>query len=292
MTAARTPDFFIVGAPKSGTTSLYSHLLQHPDILMPGTKEPHFFYNERNPTEPVLGEKDLSQYLRLFRKFPENALAGEASTSYLYSPTAAYEIRSLRREAKIMMILRNPVERAYSQYWNETRDGRESLTFEQALEAEPERVRQRLWLGLYYTGCGRYAEQLRRYLKAFEREAVRVYLFEDLTRDTEEVCRDAFDFLGVDHRQPVEATTVYNPGGSPTSKLVSQLLNAEKVKNPVARAMPRTWKRTVGEWLRTNNTKPAPEMAPETRDKLIEVFREDILRLEDLIERDLSGWLT
>ncbi len=292
MSAARVPDFFIVGAPKSGTTSLYSYLLQHPHVFMPETKEPHFFYNRRNPSEPVLGEKDLSEYLRLFREISENVLAGEASTSYLYSPTAASEIKSLRRDANIMMVLRNPVERAYSQYWNQVRDGGESLTFEAALEAEPERVRQRWWVGFYYAGCGRYAEQLRRYLETFEREAVRVYLFEDLTRNAEAVCRDAFAFLGVDHHQPVETTKVYNPGGSPKSKLVSQLLSAEKVKGPVVRLMPPTWKRNVGAWLRVKTTKSVPEMAPETRYKLKEVFREEILRLEDMIERDLQGWLT
>ena len=191
---SRNPDFFIVGAPKAGTSSLYNYLLQHPSVFLSEPKEPHFFHNRRSPGSPVLGEKDLEEYLRLFEGVPDDVRAGEASTSYLYSANAAWEIKNVFPDAKIMMILRNPVDRAYSQYWNHVRDGNEQLSFEKALRDEPERIKNRRWCGSYYVAGGRYAEQVARYLEVFGRDAVKVYLFEELQRTLSVSVRTLFRF--------------------------------------------------------------------------------------------------
>lgn len=286
---ARKPDFFIVGAPKSGTTSLYSYLTQHPGVFMPVNKEPHFFYNRRSPGSPVLKEKDLGGYLSLFEGIPDDIRVGEASTSYLWSANAAREIKELQPRAKIAMVLRNPVDRAYSQYWNHVRDCREHLGFEEALEAEEKRIRQGKWHAFYYVECGRYTRQVLRYLYAFGRESVRVYLFEDIIRDTEGLCRDMFSFVGVDPTFPIKVEKVYNRGGPPKSRLVSRLLSS-RIKKPIGRALPVCWKRGLGEWLRERNRKEVPPMDALTRAGLQRRLREDILSLEELIGRDLSHW--
>ena len=286
----RTPDFFIIGAAKSGTSSLYNYLIQHPAVFMPQVKEPHFFYNERSPGSPVLQEKDLAGYLQLFEGVPNEVRAGEASTSYLYLENAAREMQRLRRDAKILAVLRNPVDRAYSQYWNQVRDGREPLSFEAALDAEEERKRKNWWYGYMYAGTGYYAGQIARYVEAFGRDNVQVHLFEELHRDAAEVCRKAFSFLEVDPAQEIEATKVHNRSGPMRSRLLSGLLNAQSITEPAGKVLPPAWKHSVGEWLRNVNRRPVPEMNPETRERLLGVFAEDVRRLESLIGRDLSRW--
>lgn len=136
-TESRKPDFFIVGAPKAGTTSIYSYLVQHPEIFMPARKEPYFFGQWRRNSE-----EDLRDYLRLFRGVPESKVAGEASTTYLYLQSAAEEIKAFRPDAKIIIMLRNPVDRAYSQYWHHVRLGWVEASFEEELEAEEARLRE------------------------------------------------------------------------------------------------------------------------------------------------------
>lgn len=289
---SRKPDFFIVGAAKSGTSSLHNYLVQHPGVSMSEPKEPHFFYNRESPGSPALGKKDLDEYLKLFEDIPEDVRAGEASTSYLYAANAPREIQQFREGAKIIMVLRNPVDRAYSQYWNQVRDGVEPLSFEEALDAEPERIRRSWWHGFYYMDTGRYADQVARYLETFGRGSVRDYLFEDVTRDAQGVCRDIFSFLGVDDGHKIDSGKAFNPSGPPRSGLLSKMLAAEKIKEPVKKLVPGEWVRPFGEWLREKNRKPTPEMKPETRTRLQESFEPDILRLQVMIGRDLGHWLS
>lgn len=288
---SRRPDFFIVGAPKAGTSSLYNYLSQHPNIFLSEPKEPHFFHNRRSPGSPVLGEKNLEEYLRLFEGVPDNVRAGEASTSYLYSANAAREIREVSPDAKIMMILRNPVDRAYSHYWNHVRDGNEHLSFEQALWDEEERIKNRRWCGSYYVAGGRYAEQVARYLDVFGRDAVKVYLFEDLKRDARGVCWEAFTFLGINPDIPVDTREAYNRSGPPRSALLSALSYRLSKNELFAKALPVTLRHAAKEWLLKRNVRPAPTMDPKIRIRLQDTYREDILRLEALIGRDLKHWL-
>jgi hypothetical protein len=292
---SRKPDFFIVGAAKSGTTSLYSYLIQHPTIFMPELKEPHFF----GEWHPATGVKNLEEYLNLFARVPEEIRAGEATTAYLYSSSGAQEIKRFQPIAKIIMILRNPVDRAYSNYWEqregkywESREPVETLSFEEALEAEPERIQQGWGYAFHYVACGHYAEQVARYLDVFGYDAVRVYLFEDLVVDAEAVCRDVFSFLEVDPNYPIKVAKAYNPSGPSRSALLSKLIYERlSIKVPVKKVLPITIRRSVKEWLRAKNVGSIPKMNPETRSRLQGVFRNDILRLEKLIGRDLSNWL-
>lgn len=289
----RKPDFFIVGAAKSGTSSLYNYLIQHRSIFMPKTKEPHFFGSGRSLTEGYA----LEEYTRLFETIPEDIRVGEASTSYLYLASAAQEIKRFRPDAKIVMVLRNPVDRAYSQYWNHVRDGRESLSFEEALKAEPERIRHgyRFYRDLpssHYLEAGRYSEQVERYFKLFGRESIRVYLFEDLLRDAHGVCCSAFSFLDVDPSWPITVGRIYNSSGPPRSTLLSKLIYRPTfVKEALKGMFPTPWMRNAKEWVAGINTRSIPEMNPETRTALKQHFREDIICLEETIKRDMRQWL-
>ena len=286
----KKPDFFVVGAAKSGTSSLFNYLAQHPSIFAPEIKEPHFFYNERCAGAPVLGEKDLGEYLRLYAGSPSGTRVGDASTSYLYAANAPREIRRLQDDARIIVILRDPTERAYSQYWNRVRDGNENLSFEEALRVEAERKRDNWWHGFLYVETGHYTKQLSRYFDVFGRDNVQVHLFEDLHLNAGEVCRKVFSFLGVDPTHEIEANRVYNRSGPVRSRLLVKLLNARSIKETAAKVLPVTWKRSVGEGLRNANRKPVPTMNSKTEKELRKVFEEDTLALERMIGRDLSEW--
>ena len=174
----KIPEFFLVGAAKSGTSSLYMYLTQHPRVFVPPIKEPHFFSDFHHP---ALAHIDtLDKYLALFDDCPENALAGDASTSYLYSRGAPRRIQALQPRARIMAILRNPIDRAYSFYWHNRRDFHEPLSFEDALEAEPGRIEERAGFASHYVRSGMYHDQVRNYIDTFGRDRVRVWLTEDL----------------------------------------------------------------------------------------------------------------
>src|SRR5215203_3559900 len=168
------PNFLIIGAMKSGTTALYYYLEQHPEIYMSPVKEPNFFSSQgqQNAVDAVT---NIGAYQHLFKGASDEKAIGEASHSYLYEPGAATAIRRYIPEAKLIAILRNPIERAYSHFLHMVRSGTEPLDdFTQALQ-EKEAVgvhKERTFQD--YIGRGLYYEQLRRYFGTFPREQVKV----------------------------------------------------------------------------------------------------------------------
>ena len=191
------PNFLIIGAMKSGTTALYYYLEQHPDIYMSPVKEPNFFSSQEqeNAADAVT---HIGTYQHLFRGGSGKKAIGEASHSYLYEPGAAAEIRRYIPEARLIAILRNPIDRAYSHFLHMVQTGTEPLDdFEQALREEEVGIhKERTFQD--YIGRGLYYDQLERYFGTFPREQVRVYLYEDLSDAPISTVQDAFRFLKVD----------------------------------------------------------------------------------------------
>ncbi|GAB4389146.1 MAG: sulfotransferase [Thermodesulfovibrionales bacterium] len=300
----RLPDFLIVGAARSGTTSLYNYLRQHPQIFLPDVKEPSFFATSE--TEPHFEDArlramglpvwKLNEYLRLFRAAPEDAILGGASTYYLYFKNRT--IRNIRRyvpgwrDVKIIMILRDPVERALSQYSLNRSLDIEPLPLEDALGEAQSRLAENWIPGYDYIGFGLYYEQVKAYMDAFPR--VKVFLFEDLRRDALRVVRDIFRFLGVDDSFAPVVGERHNHSRAPKSLLVQRTLRKPNLISsvfPLARLIPKEKRVAVVRKLANLNTKKRVKMKARTRKYLEELFREDVLRLQGLIGRDLSGWL-
>lgn len=172
------PNFLIIGAAKAGTTSLYSYLKQHPDIFMSSWKEPKFFSLEgekldfQGPSQIINTDSinNLESYLELFEGVKDETAIGEASPIYLYSPKAPANIKKYIPDAKLIVVLRHPAERAFSSFAHLIRAGYETLSFEEALEEEPQRIKEK-WAPLwYYKEKGFYAQQLERYFELFDRE--------------------------------------------------------------------------------------------------------------------------
>jgi hypothetical protein len=209
----RLPDFFIVGHQKCGTTALYKMIQDHPEIYLPGQKEPRFFITER-PSRATGGGRPatLDEYLGLFTAAGPEQKAGEASPQYLQYAEAPAAIAELNPQAKIIALLREPVDflRSYHGQMLHNRVETEKL-FRNAMELEPARRRgesfppgcnRRSWL--LYSDQIRYAEQLSHVHASFPREQVLVLIYEEYRRDNEAVVRKVLRFLGVDDTGPVE----------------------------------------------------------------------------------------
>ena len=244
------PDFLVIGAQKAGTTALYAYLRWHPGITGPSWKEVSFF--DRHWWR---GE---AWYRGQFPLRAGERLVGEASPSYLFHPLASERARLLVPDARLVALLRDPVDRAYSQYQHEVALGRESLSFEDALAAEDERLRgeverlvadprafSRAWWDHSYASRGRYAEQLERWLAVFPREQLLVVRTEDLGERPAETYASILSFLGADPYELPEYPRVFDRDYEP--------------------------------------------MQPETRAALAATFVESNRRLESLLGRSL-GW--
>ncbi len=295
------PNFFIVGAAKCGTTSLYAALAQHPDVFMPTLKEPHFFGEDLER----LNHKrfTLDQYLALFARVNGERRIGEASTSYLVSHTAANEIHSFAPDARIVAMVRNPIDQMYSYHANHVAGGGESIfDFADALAAESDRklggklpcnkpeIRQLLC----YREVATFSPQLLRFLDVFGREAVKVIMFDDWVSDPASVYRDTASFLGIDpHYTPRIA--VKNPSRRVRSPMVHRLVHEPPPSvQAIARALlPQSRRARLTYRLSRANTRvaPRPSMHTELRGALVDEFAPEIERLGHILGRDLSPWL-
>ena len=306
------PNFLIIGAQKSGTTSLYEYLKQHPQIYMSPLKEPRFFAFEGSkpdyvgPGDHALYRdvvSDLESYQALFGGASEEKAIGEASVVYLYLSSAPERIQHYIPQVKLIAVLRNPIERAYSAFLHLTRDRKEPLgDFARALQAEDERIRDNWGPIWHYKQVGFYYAQLKRYFDRFEREQIRVYLHEELRDDPIRVLKDIHEFLGVDTTFVADVQRKHNVSSAPADQrwyaLYTFLLGQNPVKSIVRPFLPRGVRRRffaeVYNRVTTSREDQTPAKAPlpaEARQQLMKTYRDDILRLQGLIGRDLSNWL-
>lgn len=306
----RKPDFFIVGAPKCGTTSIYDYLSQHPEIFM-AKKELHFFASDLiTPWLKLADPQDT--YLSYFTAAKNEKRLGDASVWHLYSEKAAYSIKKFCPTASIIILLRNPVDMLYSYHSFFYRLGKEDIAnFEVALEVEDERkqgLRLPKWLynnnigeffpveGLFYREVVKYSSQVKRYLECFGRENVHVIIFDDLKKNTAEVYKQTLIFLEVtDNFEP--EIKVKNPG---LRRRVRSETLRKVVRNPVSLWLVKTLNPQLNEgffskllalWGRLNNRyEPLPPIDHELRMQLQKEFLPEIEQLSQLLDRDLTFW--
>ncbi len=294
------PTFVIIGAARSGTTALYTYLRQHPQIFMSPIKETNFFCFEGQPLDYRGPGNDyvnnsihaLSDYEALFAGAPPEAARGEASPLYLYVEQTASRIRHHVPEAKLVAILRNPVEQAFSHFLYAKKQTIEPLDdFEQALEAEPERAREH-WQPLFqYSTFPLYGLQLRRYFDLFPREQLSIHLYEDFEADPRSVLADIHAFIGVDPGFVPDLDYRPNAGGVPRSSFLQNAVMKPHLLNRVlGRLVPEDLKSRIRNAISDRNIE-RPEVSAAARERLLSVLRPDILELQDLIGRDLSAWL-
>lgn len=296
----RLPDFIIPGAAKSGTTTLYQQLTGHPEIFFPKERKEPFYFSfggvEPNYEDTRFNEIpiwDTHQYLSLYSSASSVQQCGDASTSYLYMHDIS--IANMRKlygeqleDVKIIIILRNPVTRAYSHYTYLIRNGFESRSFEEAITPNGIEVWKRKRWGFDYLKYGEYARSVQAYLNAFKN--VQVYLTEDL-KDAKSTMSRLCQFLEVDEIVDLREVMA-NPSGIPKNKMLVNALRHNRAFKAIGRALPEKTKlkaqsmrdRVMSSLLTKN------PMSEESRSALQKHYEEDIEKLSKIISRDLSHW--
>lgn len=318
------PDFFLVGAPKCGTTALNQYLAAHPQVFM-GKKEQHFFGSDLRPAgyDGPHGN-EAAWYLRLFEEAAAGQRVGEASVWYLHSRKAAEEIHAFNPEAKILIMVRNPIDMMYSLYsmfiW--VRDlapggvidpaTMQPLSFEEALASQEARkamfaasIDDEMRSGrkerrLFHTDAAQFSEGIRRYQALFGEERVHVIVYDDFRTDTARCYRRVLSFLEVDPGF-TPAFQVVNANKRIKSARLNHFLRTHRGNDEVGVlrrigrwVTPQALRKAVGRQLMRANVQQRPReaMAPATRSWLRQQFEEDVAQLSTLLGRDLTAlWL-
>lgn len=311
MSEDKKPNFFIVGAPKCGTSTMFHYLEQHPDIFMYPRKEPDFFAEDLKAPEHRHGysQEAWDAYLRMFRPAGSEAVIGEGTTWYLYSREAASRIHDFNRDARILIMLRNPADQMHSLHSQLVYMGVEKTgSFEDALRAGADRANSRHTCLRYmpptmtngkliYKEIAKFADQIQRYLDVFGPDQVRVVLIDDLKKNPADVYRGVLEFLEVDPTFEPDYRT-FNPNKTrriktdviqrfrthPVNQWLVRSLIPARVREESFRALAHAWGAL--------NTKyhPREPMKESLRAELEAEFLPEIQKLEAMLDRDLSHW--
>lgn len=275
----KLPNFLVIGVHKSGTTSLHHYLRQHPQIFIPADKGTNYYWAEGLAQGRHEIPRTFDEYARAFIDANDASAIGEICPQYFNSLTAAARIHADLPDVKLVVSLRDPVARAYSDHLGRIRVLRETRSLAEATEP-----------GQSILEDGFYAPKLQRYFDLFPREQFHLMLYDDFVKNPAETLRSLFRFLGVDPDQPIFMGTRHNPAASPRSRVLNRVL-----WNAAVFAQKLLPKRLRGTGLAARvvslNYRRADPFPPEVRATLRARYREDIEATSRLIERDLSAWL-
>lgn len=313
--ANKLPNFIVVGANKGGTTSIYHYLREHPQVYLSPIKEPHYFSKDidvnlfnrefaQNKLKDIAAYvqgpmdreyhaafvRDWDQYCKLFKNVKDEKAVGELSTSYLYSKVAAEEIKKALGNIRIIICLRNPVERAYSHYRMNLWTGNSNeFNFYKALQDDFHHD-PKVWGNAHlYVEIGLYFGQVKRYLDTFGRENVKIIFTEDIRRNAPKVVSELYRFIGVDPAFHPDTTKIYNEVYTPKYRNFTYYLNKSGLRPLLKKLAPRKIKNLLVRTLyRSKGDKG--KIPPEARAFLLEQYSADIDKLSALLGTDLSAW--
>jgi len=286
------PDFFVLGVAKGGTTSLHHYLRQHPALFLPYEKELHFFDADEEQFST-----GLDPYLRYFSDAGDR-LAGDATPSYFRNAeVVANRMRQLYGDAppQFLLLLRDPVERAYSHYLHNVSEGREPLSFEEALAAEQaDPTSKREDWKAYFTD-GVYVDPLKQWFAHFSRDRFLILRSGTLAQTPAVALEEMFRFLGVDPTVEVDTDVYLNRTGEKQSRALGRLLSVlpSRLRSGVRRWIPESIRLPVEQFIRrrsTGNASDRPVLDPEIERTLRKRYAPHVLRLADLLDREFSAW--
>lgn len=297
----KLPDFLGVGTARAGTTSLHYYLRQHPGLFLPTQKEPCFFCFNGEKLDYKNGKFSFAvlekeEYFRLFNKAKPEQRCGEISTPYLYLHD--HTIKKIKQYypqnelPSIVILLRNPVDRAYSHYLWKVRDGREKLSFDQALKIEASRMKENYSFDYFYAARGLYFESVQNFLNNFS--SVKIIVYEDLKNNVEGTLKELCRFLGVRDDFKFLLREELNSSTMPRFAALGNIMTTEsKFKFKILSLLPDNLRTGIREqfnrWNSTGN--PAPVMSDEARNYLNNYYKEDISKLMSLTGLDLAHWI-
>jgi len=295
------PNFLIVGAAKCGTSSLHNYLNQHPDVFMPSyneqgmkAKEPRFLIKDLVKDRLHNGVWDLESYQALFNNVVNEKAIGESTVLYLYYYNEA--IKNIKKylgdDVKIIIMLRNPVDRAFSAYTHVSRSLKEPLSFEEALEVEENRLENDITLTpmVMYKDMGLYHNMVSAYIENFKN--VHVVMHEDFLQNTKAVVKLTLAFLGILRSVELDTDSKYNVGGKSWrfSFLKQFFMKDNVIKKELRVIFPKTLRKRFRVFLEYFLKEKVKPINPGTKKELISFFRSDVEKLEKLLNIDLKNW--
>ena len=297
----KLPNFLIVGAAKSGTSSLHNYLNQHPEVFMPSynkevmkVKEPRFLIKDLVQHRLHNGVWNWEEYKSLFNKVNDEISIGESTVLYLYYYKHAIDNikKYLGENVKIIIMLRNPTDRAYSAFQHVSRGFNEQNSFEEALKIEKGRMDKESSLTpmVMYKEMGLYHDMVRAYKENFKN--VHIIFYEDFRDDTEGEIKKIFKFLGLSLSVNIDFVSRHNVGGKrwKNEKMKHVFMKNSPLKSALKKAIPKSLRKGVRDKLISASTDKVAPMKENTRVKLNEFFKEDVKKLSDLLNRDLTHW--
>lgn len=290
-------DFFVVGAARSGTTSIYRYLSLHPQIYLPNVKECNFFSRVESMDfeayEPLEAGKQYHMkiiksedaYISLFKNAPSEVLKGEVSPSYLWDKNTAVRIYDHNPDAKIIISLRNPIHRAFSHYLMHLNTGYEKQkSFEKAIKAN----KVEIWGGgNLYLEMGMYYEQVKAYLEIFPTENIRILIYEDWIQNVEKCFKEVFEFLGVDTKEDISFGIKFNETVFLKNGTVLGFLRKKKIKKGLKKILSDEFIEKIKKNLFSDNTNKKEELKDEFYKELVSYYQSDISKLDELINLSL-----
>ena len=284
-------DFFIVGAPKAGTTSLYFYLNEHPQIEMSSVKEPDYFSNKEMQTQNLYYKKQridtLKKYNALYSE-KKNLVRGEASVSYLYYNGVPKKIFEYNTKSKIIIMLRNPVERAFSHYLMDKRLGYISENFETIINQKYSDKKLNLFYQQYIE-LGKYTEQIKRYFDVFRSENILFIDYDDFVSRTSQEIDKVYSFLNIDNSATSQVNKIYNSYTNPNNKIVNYLYSFVFLRSLANYFFSALIKEKILRLFFVHSEKPV--LIKESRNLLINYFSKDINNLSKLLNKDYTKWI-
>jgi len=311
------PNFFVVGCVKGGTTSLHNYLLQHPEIYLTPIKETNYFsrkdmdpkhfrkdyaydvaldlekYFKNQPLKPVhiAQVTESKHYLKLYAGVKDEKVKGEICNSYLICESAAAEIKREFPNAKIAMILRNPIDRAFSQYLMNLKEAKAiNRSFLEEIEKDQKSELKGWGISHQYLELGLYYEQVKRYFDLFPKEQIKIILYEEYKNSIESVLQELCDFLGVDNHFSFDTDLKLNEKGLPRFKYLNYALTQLGIIKLFKNLLSKPIRQKLARMIYSSDK--LKEIQAEEREFLIDYYKEDITNLSNLIDRDLKSWLS
>lgn len=280
MTSKACPDFFIVGAPRAGTTSLHNYLEQLSKIFM-CPKGSGFF------SEFTKGRvKTIQEYKKLFEKATENQLIGDATPMYLRDPITPKKIHEANSNAKIIILLRDPIERSFSHYLTFIRNGYEKESFSEQLKRYFETKSTQGTFHDYVIMPSFYYDSILRYFEVFGENQVKIWLYEEFSNDTEKIVQEIMNFLDIDSELPKNVGKKYNEYVQPLSNAQKSMVQNQLIRGMAKKFLPKSTRLALRNLLNRNNSKPF--LQEDEIKKLHKIFVEDVEKIQNLLKIHLN----
>jgi hypothetical protein len=285
-------DFFIIGAPKSGTTSLYHYLDEHPQVEMSTQKEPDYFSDVAIQKQGLYYGNNridtVEKYYSLFNVEGMNVIFGEASVSYLFYKNVASDIKKYNVNAKIIIMLRNPIDRAFSHYLMDYRLGLVSDSFEEIIYKTSVNKKAHLYYQQYIQ-ISEYAKQIARYHKEFDADKIMLIDYEDFKKDVGKIVKSVYNFLGINEEYRSETNKKHNTFTMPKNRLIRFIYSFVFIRNILTFLFPDSLVKSIRLALFKQNKKP--KLSDDTREYLKHFFKDDIMEVSQLLHKDFSKWI-